>query len=174
MANRFEAKIKLGNMKAAPLTHTGFRGRVLKKGDGFTTTNPEEAAYYKAQPGFAVTVTQGRLTGGKPVKAAPVDEEEVDEDDEDDRDEEVGGTYEKADLKKMKVDDLKALIENDEDLPLSVKDLPKKAGKKEIIEAIMEAQSGGEESDDEGDGDDDDEEGSDDEESDDDEDDDED
>lgn len=162
MANRFEAKIKLGNMKAAPLTHTGFRGRALKKGDGFTTTNPEEAAYYRAQPGFSVTVTQGKLTGGKPVKAAPVDEDEVDEDDDEDRDEEVGGTYEKADLKKMKVDDLKALIENDEDLPLSVKDLPKKAGKKEIIEAILEAQSGGEESD--GDEGDDDEEGSDDDE----------
>jgi len=164
MANRFEAKIKLGNMKAAPLTHVGFRGRTLKKGESFTTTNPEEAAYYKAQPGFSVSVTKGKLAAAaKPAKTrAPeppdVDDEDDDEDDEE-RDEEVDGAYEKADLKKMKVEELKALIDGDEDLPLSTDDLPKKAGKKEIIEAILEAQAGGddEESDDDEEEDDDDE-----------------
>lgn len=157
MANRFQAKIKLGNMKRAPLSHVGFRGRVLKKGESFTTTSPEEAAYYQAQPGFSVTIQKGKLTGApKPSRQREPDppeaDEESDEDEEEDeREEEVDGAYEKADLKKMKRDDLIALIDDDEDLPLSSEDLPKKVGKKEIIEAILEAQAGGDEDDEEDD-----------------------
>jgi len=152
---RFQAKIKLGNMKRAPLTHVGYRGRALKKGDSFTSTDPEEARYYQAQPGFSVTVQKGKLTGGKPAKVrAPEppdvdDEESDDEDDEEEREDEVDGAYEKADLKKMSKGDLITLIDDDADLPLSSDDLPKKAGKTEIIDAILEAQAGGEEEDDE-------------------------
>jgi len=158
MATRFEAKIKLGNMKRAPLTYVGFRGRTLKKGDSFTTTNPEEAAYYQAQPGFSVAIKKGKLAAAKPAKVRLEpepeevdDEEESDDEDDEERDGEVDGAYEKADLKKLKVEELKALIEDDEDLPLSVDDLPKKAGKKEIIEAILEAQDGGEDDEEEDD-----------------------
>lgn len=157
----FQAKIKLGNMKRAPLTHEGFRGRRVKKGESFRTTNPEEAAYYQSQPGFGVIVEKGKLaSAAKPKRArksAPepeVDEEEVDEDEEDDEEEEpddgeVSEAYTKADLKKMKPEELKKLIDGDDDLPLALSDLPKRATKKEIIEAILEAQAGDEEDDEE-------------------------
>jgi len=144
----FQAKIKLGLMKNAPLTHTGLKGRVIKKGDSFTTTSREEALYYRAQPGFVVTVLKGKL----PVVEAPeepeleeLDEDEADDDEEEEQDErkpKVSGAYERADLKKMSRDDLRALIKDDEDLPLKLRDVPKKAGKKEIINLILDAQAG--------------------------------
>lgn len=143
----FQAKIKLGLMKNAPLTHTGLKGRVIKKGDSFTTTSREEALYYRAQPGFVVTVLKGKL----PIVEAPEEPEpeELDEDEADDEEEEqderkpkVSGAYERADLKKMSRDDLRALIKDDEDLPLKLRDIPKKAGKKEIINLILDAQAG--------------------------------
>lgn len=149
MAPSFQANIKLGPSKKGPLTHTGFKGRQLKKGASFTTTNPEEAAYYAAQPAFSVTVVKGKLFA-KPKEELEVvepDEVETDSDDDSDDDEEdpegeVKGGYERADLKKMSRDDLLALIKSDDDLPLRVRDLPKKAGKREIIDAILEAQTG--------------------------------
>lgn len=139
----FQAKIKLGLMKNAPLTHTGIKGRVIKKGDSFTTTSKEEAVYYRAQPGFVVTVLKGKL----PIVEAPEepeleDDDVEDEDDEDDRKPKVSGAYERADLKKMSRDDLRALIKDDDDLPLKPRDIPKKAGKKEIINLILDAQAG--------------------------------
>lgn len=141
----FQAKIKLGLVRNAPLTHTGIKGRVIKKGDSFTTTSKEEAVYYRAQPGFVVTVLKGKL----PIVEAPEEPEELDEDveetdddEEDERKPKVSGAYEKADLKKMSRDDLRALVKDDDDLPLSLRDIPKKAGKKEIINLILDAQSG--------------------------------
>lgn len=144
----FQAKIKLGPGKSGPLTHTGFKGRTVKKGESsFTTTSQEEAVYYRAQPGFSVTVIKGRL----PQAASDVDPDEdetteetdddVEEEVEEERAEEVAGTYERADLKKMPRDDLLALIKSDADLPLTLKDVPKKASKKEIINLILDAQS---------------------------------
>lgn len=145
----FQAKIKLGSLKKGPLTHTGFKGRTLKRGESFTTTSQEEAAYYQAQLGFSVTVLKGKL----PAKLAPdvepddvpgfdgADAEEESDDDEEER--EVKGTYERADLKKMSRDDLLALIKTDDDLPLKVKDVSKKASKKEVINLILDAQSTG-------------------------------
>ena len=138
----FQAKIKLGLVKNAPLTHTGHKGRVIKRGDSFTTTSKEEAVYYRAQPGFVVTVLKGKLQSAPvPVEPEEVDEDESDDEEEDEREPKVSGTYEKADLKKMSRDDLRALIKDDEDLPLSLSDLPKKAGKKEIINLILDAQA---------------------------------
>lgn len=146
----FQAKIKLGLVKAAALTHTGFKGRVIKKGESFTSTNQEEAMYYRAQPGFSVTVLKGKL----PAPTEPDDEPEVDEsgDDEvadeeaveEEREEAVDGGYERADLKKMSRDDLLALIKSDDDLPLTVREVPKKASKKEIINLILDAQKASE------------------------------
>lgn len=154
---KFAAKIKLNDQKNSPLTHVGFRGRSLKKGESFTTSNPDEAAYYQSQPGFSVVVVSGKqLAVAKPPKKVrdpdPPESDDDDEDDEDSEDEEkeeVDGSYEKADLKKMSTADLKKLIEDDDDLSLSVSDLPKRAGKKEIIEAILEAQAGGDDEDEE-------------------------
>lgn len=151
----FQAKIKLGSLKKGPLTHTGFKGRTTKKGESFTTTSQEEAVYYRAQPGFAVNVIKGRL----PVQAVEVEPEEdesttndvEEESDEESSEEEVKGTYERIDLKKMSRPDLLALVENDDDLPLTLKDLPKSASKKEIINLVLDAQkaSGDEEAEDE-------------------------
>ena len=144
----FQAKIKLGLVKSGPLTHVGFKGRTIKKGESFTTISTEEAVYYRAQPGFSVTVIKGKL----PVQGAPevepdaVEVEEEDSDDEDEeeekRDDEVKGGYERGDLKKMSRDDLLALIKSDEDLSLKPRDVPKKASKREIIDLILGAQGG--------------------------------
>lgn len=146
----FQAKIKLGLVKAGPLTHTGFKGRVIKKGESFTSTNQEEAVYYRAQPGFSVTVIKGRLPAQPAPEVEPEEETATDDDEvepepepEEARDEEVKGTYERADLKKMSRDDLLALIKSDEDLPLTLKDVSKKASKKEIIALILDAQKAG-------------------------------
>lgn len=151
----FQAKIKLGSLKKGPLTHTGFKGRVTEKGESFTTTSQEEAVYYRAQPGFSVNVIKGRL----PVQVVDVEPEEdesttsdvEEESDEEESDEEVKGTYERADLKKMSRPDLLALVDNDDDLPLTLKDMPKNASKKEIINLVLDAQkaSGDEEAEDE-------------------------
>lgn len=144
MAKGFQAKVQLSKTKRAPVSHTGYRGRTVKKGDSFTTIDPAEARYYQCQPGFSVQILSGKLISKPVEEPEEVDEIEDDEDDEDEveeRDEEVEGLYEKADLKKMSVKDLKALIKDDDDLQLSVRDLPKKAGKKEIIEMILDAQS---------------------------------
>lgn len=142
----FQAKIKLGLVKNAPLTHTGLKGRVIKKGESFTTTSREEAVYYRAQPGFVVTVLKGKL----PVVEAPeepepeeLDEDDSDEDEDSERKPKVSGAYERADLKKMSRDDLRALIKDDDDLPLTLRDVPKKAGKRELIGLILDAQAGG-------------------------------
>lgn len=149
----FQATIKLGPSKRGPLTHTGFKGRVMTKGEDFTTTNPEEAAYYEAQPGFSVEYKKGSKRKPKeeapeepveePVKAH-AEEESSDEDEGEDDEEspEVKGAYEKRDLKKMSKEALLELIKNDRDLPLKVRDVPRDAGKKEIIDMILEAQSG--------------------------------
>jgi hypothetical protein len=146
----FQAKIKLGLVKSGPLTHTGFKGRVIKKGESFTTTSQEEATYYRAQPGFSVTVTKGKLPAPtapdvEPEDDAPEEDEVVDEEGEheEEREAEVKGGYERADLKKMSRDDLLLLIKNDDDLPLKLKEVPKKAGKKEIINLILDAQKAG-------------------------------
>jgi hypothetical protein len=140
----FQAKIKLGQTKKGPLTHVGFKGRTMQRGGSFTSTSTEEAVYYKAQPGFSVTVLKGKL----PSAAQPEEEvelpEEVESDDEEETSEpeaEVKGTYERADLKKMSRDDLLALIKDDDDLPLKLKEVPKKASKREIIDLILGAQT---------------------------------
>lgn len=146
----FQATIKLGPTKKGPLTHTGYKGRVMKKGESVTTTDPVEASYYEAQPGFSVVVKKGKL------HRKPKDEEleeTVEHDDEsssddegeeeDERPSEVTGGYEKADLKKMSKSALLDLIKEDKKLPLKKRDVPKDAGKKEIIDLILEAQSGG-------------------------------
>jgi hypothetical protein len=142
----FQAKIKLGALKSAPLTHTGFKGRAIKKGESFTTTNPEEALYYRAQPGYSVTVLKGKLPVSSAPEAEPddVEEESSDEGDDKKRDDEVKGTYERADLKKMSREDLIALVKTDDDLPLTLRDVPKKASKREIIDLILGAQTGDE------------------------------
>lgn len=156
MAKGFQAKVQLSKTKRAPVSHTGFRGRFVKKGDSFITTDPAEARYYQSQPGFSVAVLSGKLTA-KPVHEEEIediderdDEDEV-EDEEEERNEEVDGLYEKADLKKMNVKDLKKLIKDDDELPLSVNDLPKKASKTEIIDLILEAQSQSDDDDEEDD-----------------------
>jgi len=144
----FQAKIKLAQTKKAPLTHDGYKGRKLAKGESFTSTDPEEAAYYRAQPGFSVVVLKGKL-------AAPGIESE-DEDDldtghdgpDEEEDEESGehdeavksGHYSRADLKKLSRVDLRKLIKSDESIPLSIKEVPKTASKKEIINLIIDAQ----------------------------------
>jgi hypothetical protein len=144
----FQAKIKLGPVKSGPLTHTGFKGRTTKKGESFNTTSQEEAVYYRAQPGFSVTVLKGRLPVQAEQEVEP-DEEVTEEDDEvaeaepEATETEVKGTYERADLKKMSREDLVSLVKSDEDLPLTSKDLPKKASKKEIINLILDAQKTG-------------------------------
>lgn len=148
----FQAKIKLGQVKAGPLTHTGFKGRVTKKGESFTTTSAEEATYYRAQPGFVVTVTKGKLVTPKPEELVEPDEgstddEEATDDEEEARPTEVKGVYERADLKKMSRDDLLLLIRNDDDVPLKLRDVPKKAGKKEIITLILDAQKAADDAD---------------------------
>jgi hypothetical protein len=140
----FQAKITLQRQKKGPLTHTGFKGRSMAKGDSFTTTNPEEAAYYRAQPGFAVTVTKGKLPTPKAAEPEEVDLPEADDAEEEDEEEpeaEVKGTYERVDLKKMSRDDLLLLIKDDQELPLKLKDVPKKASKREIIDLILGAQA---------------------------------
>lgn len=149
----FQATIKLGPSKKGPLTHTGFQGRVLKKGESFTTTNPQEASYYEAQPGFSVALKKGKLRS-KPQEEEveePVerDEESSDEDEaeEDERPSEVTGGYERADLKKMSKKALLDLIKGDKQLPLKKRDVPAEAGKKEIIDMILDAQKGGSEED---------------------------
>lgn len=148
----FQAKIRLGNMKRAPLSHSGYRGRMIKKGDSFTTTNPEEAAYYRAQPGFSVTLLKGKLAS-HPVPVAPPDPDpapDSDEESEDDeRPEEVDGIYEEADLKKMNKLDLMALIDDSDELPLSSEDVPRGASKQQIIDLILAAQEGDTEDDEE-------------------------
>lgn len=150
----FQAKIKLGQVKAGPLTHTGFKGRVTRKGESFATTSAEEAAYYRAQPGFVVTVTKGKLALPlKPLEELDEpDESSLDDedatDDEDTRPTEVKGVYERADLKKMSRDDLLLLIRNDDELPLKLRDVPKKAGKKEIVALILDAQKAADEDED--------------------------
>ena len=148
----FQAKIKLNIQKNAPLTHNGFRGRVLKKGESFTTTSAEEAEYYRAQPGFTVTVLKGKLKRAEPAEidapeGSDLDSEhdEVEEHDGDDGEETsddavVSGGYLRADLKKLSSKELKALIDSDSDLPLRSRDLPKGASKKEIITLILDAQ----------------------------------
>lgn len=138
----FQAKIKLGLVKNGPLTHTGFKGRVIKKGESFTSTSQEEATYYRAQPGFSVTVVKGKL----PAQPEPEEledessDDEVEADEPEEREASVSGGYEKADLKKMGRDDLLALIKDDDSIPLKLRDVPKKAGKKEIINLILDAQ----------------------------------
>lgn len=146
MAKGFQAKVQLSKTKRAPVSHTGYKGRFVKKSESFLTTDPAEVRYYQCQPGFSVQILSGKLTA-KPVHEEEVediderdDEDEV-EDDEEERDEEVDGLYEKADLKKMSVKDLKKLVKDDDDLPLDVKDIPKKVSKNEIIDLILEAQS---------------------------------
>lgn len=157
----FQAKVTLSKNKKGPLQLTGFKGRVVKKGESFRTTSQEEAAYYRAQSGFVVLTEKGKLPTPKP---AVIDEEEFDEDtggddeeesdseeesDDDDSEEEsepkrkreVSGAYERADLKKLSKAELRALIKSDRNLPLGVKDLPKKASKREIIDLILEAQA---------------------------------
>lgn len=143
----FQAKIKLGLVKNAPLTHTGLKGRVIKKGESFTTTSKEEALYYRAQPGFVVSVIKGKLSSviEAPEEPEPEELDEDEADDEDERKPKVSGAYEKTDLKKMSRDDLRALIKDDDDLPLTLRDVPKKAGKKEIINLILDAQTGDDE-----------------------------
>ena len=153
----FLASIKLGSTKKVPLIHTGFKGCSLTKGTSFKTTNTEEALYYRAQPGFSVTVLKGRLPSPvERVEPEEHDEEELDESGEDEAEddggeEEVEGdvksAYERRDLKKMHRDDLLALVKDDEDLPLTVKEIPKKASKKEIINLILDAQKSGAEED---------------------------
>jgi hypothetical protein len=145
----FQATIKLGPSKKGPLTHTGFKGRVLKKGESFTTTNPEEASYYEAQPGFSVTLKKGKLRS-KPQEEEPVERDEETSDDgaeEEERPSEVTGGYERADLKKMSKQALLDLIKGDKQLPLKKRDVPAEAGKKEIIDMILDAQKGGSEED---------------------------
>jgi hypothetical protein len=146
----FQATIKLGPSKKGPLTHTGFQGRVMKKGESFTTTNPEEASYYEAQPGFSVTLKKGKLhSKPKEEPEEPVEHDEEsgsgdeDEGEEDVRPSEVTGGYERADLKKMSKKALLDLIKGDKELPLKKRDVPTEAGKKEIIDLILDAQKGG-------------------------------
>jgi len=155
MAKGFQAKVQLSKTKRAPVSHTGYRGRTVKKGDSFTTIDPAEARYYQCQPGFSVQILSGKLISKPVEEPEEIDEVDDDEDEvEEERDEEVEGLYEKADLKKMSVKDLKALIKDDDDLTLSVKDIPKKAGKKEIIEMILDAQSQDDDDDDDEEGED--------------------
>ena len=157
---QFLAKIQL--KRTGPLTYTG-RGRTFKRGVTIiTTTDPVEADYFRSQWGFSVEIKKGKLAA--PVsKPAPDDnevterEDEEAEEEEEERDEAVSEFYEEADLKKMKKDELVALIDDDDDLDMKSSDLPKKAGKPEIIEAILEAQGDPEEEDDEEDEDDEDE-----------------
>lgn len=146
----FQATIKLGPSKRGPLTHTGFGGRVMSKGESVTTTNPAEASYYEAQPGFSVTVKKGKLRA-KPKEEEPEpvevddssdDESESEGEDEDARPAAVAGGYERADLKKMSKKALLALIKEDKQLPLKKRDVPEDAGKKEIIDMILDAQAG--------------------------------
>ena len=125
-----KAEIRLTGANA-PRTHRGYGGRSVKRGEIFVTLDPKEIAYYKVQQGFSVRIEEGRLTAAsrKPKKSAPepeVDEDEDSDEDEDeesdeesdeDEDEDEGG-YLKSDLNKMKVADLRALVEDDEDLPL--------------------------------------------------------
>lgn len=149
----FQAKIKLSNQKNAPLTHNGFKGRALKKGEGFTTTSREEYEYYKAQPGFICTIVKGKLKRDESVEIDPPDGADLDGDHDDVEEEHDGdegeetvedaavtGGYLRADLKKLSTKELKALIESDEDLPLRSRDLPKGASKKEIVKMILDAQ----------------------------------
>jgi hypothetical protein len=154
----FQATIKLAPSKKGPSTHTGFKGRVISKGESFTTTSPEEAAYYEAQSGFSVVMKKGRLRSRpkeeepeEPVADESEESDESDDDaadddesdgDEEEREPEVKGAYEKRDLKKMTKEALLELIKNDRDLPLKVRDVPKNAGKREIIDMILEAQAG--------------------------------
>lgn len=141
----FKARIKLSNSEHAALTHTGFKGRTTRRGEAFITTDTEEAVYYQKQPAFVVTVLEGRIepVGKKKAKRAP--EPEVEEAEDEAEEEAPKGpakpTYLRADLNKMKVDDLLALIEADENLKLERSDLPKKPSKAEIVSAIMTAQS---------------------------------
>jgi hypothetical protein len=154
------AEIRLSG-KNSPVTHVGFLSRKVKKGEVFVTLNPKEISYYRNQQGFTVSIKEGRLAAAprKPKKAPPAPEPEEDEDEDedeesdeeesedeesdeeesDDDDDEEGG-YLENDLKKLKVADLKALVKDDDDLPLTLKELPRKAGKKEIIDLILEAQ----------------------------------
>lgn len=156
MANQqFLAKIQLKS--TGPLTYTG-RGRTFKRGVTIiTTTDPVEADYFRSQWGFSVEIKKGKLAA--PVsKSAPDDNEVTEREDEEaeeeeERDEEVSESYEEVDLKKMKRDELIALIDDDDDLDMKSSDLPKKAGKPEIIEAILEAQGDSEDDDDEEDDD---------------------
>lgn len=145
---KFKAKIRLAKQKGAPLSHMGTRGpfaRTLKQGESITTTNPEEAMYYKNIAGFSVTVLQGRLVA--PVQEPePVEDEDEDdgsdddgEDDGEDEGDGSDGLYLKSDLKKLKTKELKDLIKDDEDLQLSLKDV-KGLGKPKIIDAILDAQ----------------------------------
>lgn len=157
----FQAKIKLGNLKKGPLTHTGFKGRVVKKGETFTTISSEEATYYRSQPGFSVAVTKGKLA--TPGAKQALDENEIDDeitdaeldeaddeqhddeahDDEPDEDEAIAASsasYKRSDLKKLTRIELRKLIKTDEAIPLSLKDVPKTSSKKEIIGMILDAQ----------------------------------
>jgi hypothetical protein len=157
MAKGFQAKIQLSKTKRAPVSHTGFRGRFVKKGDSFITTDPVEVRYYQSQPGFSIAILSGKFTA-KPVQEEEIDEDIDERDDEDEveeedeeRNEEVDGLYEKADLKKMSQKDLKKLIKDDDELPLTLKDIPKKASKNEIIDLILEAQNQSDDDDEEDD-----------------------
>lgn len=152
----FQATIKLNQSKKGPLTHTGFKGRVINKGTSFTTTNPEEAAYYEAQPGFSVDYKKGKRAKPKeeePEEPVERDESDADEESNGDEGEEdegeesdarptaVSGRYERADLKRMSKQALLELIKDDKKLPLKKRDA-KDAGKKEIIDMILDAQGG--------------------------------
>ncbi len=155
----FQAKIRLNN--TGPLTHSGKRGRTVKKGESFTTSDPEEAQYYQSLGGFSVSILKGKLAGTKPPKPAPVedDDEDGDDDEEESEDEEsedddpdgpADEYYDKADLNKLTAKDLIELIGDDDDLPLSKSDV-KGMKKKEIVAAIIKAQEPSDDEDDEDD-----------------------
>ena len=139
MAKGFQAKVSLQKIKRAPVSHVGYRGRSVKKGESFITTNPEEAVYYSSQQSFAVKILSGQLASNPMPLEDDLELEEQEEEEEEELPSEVSSVYEKADLKKLRRGDLLNLIEDDDNINLTKKDIPKGAKKKEIIEMILSA-----------------------------------
>lgn len=134
------------------LTHSA-RGRTVKRGEPFYTTNAADIRYYQAQADYAVTILEAPKRKGpapRPKKpaAAPPPPPPEDEDDEDEPESEADDegeeesddledtSYTKSDLEKMNKASLAELAESDFGLELD----PDKLSKPKMVAAILKAQ----------------------------------
>lgn len=129
-----KARIQLS--QRGPISFTG-RGRTIKRGDSFITTNAADIRYFQQVGGFSVSVLEGKMP-----KSAP----SIDEDDDDEgatseevkdtpaADEPVTAAYTHADLSKMSKASLVELASGE-----GVK-VDSSMSKSAMITAILESQ----------------------------------